>query len=193
MIWCVACGFYFLAGLMRCPRCDCPTPADADNPEKKIHTLLKTLSSAIVAALRPPRAITLTPWFDYHGFRKARIDHEGAGGGPAIAFPVPSSVQVEFVVVVEDLSHEIHYHREAHALTTVLGNAEGFPDPRRAAIYLAGAWRPVGAGDVFDIPSGTPHGFTVAPDGYLAFLSVQSPPIERPDGADDYYRTEAGA
>ena len=46
--------------------------------------------------------------------------------------------------------------------------------------------------DVRDIPPGTPHGFTIAPDGYLAFLSVQSPPIERPDGADDYHRVAPG-
>ena len=148
-----------------------------------LHNPLTALSSAIVTALRPPRALTLTPWFDYHGFRKARV---------AAGLKIPEWAQVEFVVVARDLSDELHYHREAHALTTVLGNAEGFPDPRKASAYVGGTWRPVAAGNVLDIPPGTPHGFTIAPDGYLAFLSVQSPPIERPDGADDYHRVAPG-
>ena len=79
---------------------------------------------------------------------------------------------------------------DAHAYCTILGSEDNVAEPKGAHAFLKDRWSPVKAGDVVDVPPNTLHGFTVEPNGILYFLSLQSPPIERGDGHDDYIRAE---
>ena len=125
---------------------------------------------------------------DYHGFMKSRFPHSIL---KKILEPYslnPEEIQIELVEVHTDLSHENHIHKEAHAVTTILGELEHVDNPQHASAFKMDSWFPVSTGDQLDFPPHTPHTFTVKPGGILYFLSVQAPPIERDDGHDDYFR-----
>ena len=125
---------------------------------------------------------------DYHGFAKARFPESFLAEVVKPHNLKPQDVQLEVVHVGCDLTNEIHLHREATAIAVCLGPEEHFPAPKFAQGFLTDHWFDVSVGDVVDIPAGTPHGFTVSEGGTLTFLSVQSPPIVREDGHDDYVR-----
>ena len=97
-------------------------------------------------------------------------------------------VQIDIVCVERDLSHQVHYHSDAHAYLIVLGEQEHVPNPKTAEAYVDGRWFPVSSGQVLSIPPGVHHGFRVSENvgDILQFLSVQSPPIVRDDD-DDYH------
>lgn len=127
---------------------------------------------------------------DYHGFAKARFPEPFLY---EVVTPLgldPKNIQMEVVHVGCDLTQEVHEHREATALAVCLGNAEGFLVPTNALAFVIDHWFSVSAGDTIEIPAGTLHGFTVLEGGTIHFLSVQSPPIVREDGHDDYYRVQ---
>lgn len=125
---------------------------------------------------------------DYHGFRKSRPPESIVTGIlQARRLPAPA-FQIDVVSVETDLTHEVHYHEHACAYVIVLGTTSGFPDPQGGYVFLQNSWNVVSAGQEVFIPPGVPHGFTVNPGGHLYFLSVQSPPIVRDDGHDDYVR-----
>lgn len=125
---------------------------------------------------------------DYHGFGKARFPEALLTEVLTPHKLTAEEVQIEVVKVEKDLTSEVHYHEETTAYCVVLGRNEHFPSPYRAKAFL-GIWITLVEGDVLSIPIGEPHGFTVGEDGHLYFLSVQSPPILRGDGHEDYIRT----
>lgn len=158
-------------------------------------SLMRNVSQAVLMRLRAitsPEEITrLLNMRDYHGFMKSRLPEDFL---VTILEPFGltlKDIQVEVVSVSQDLTEEIHIHKEASAFVTILGQGENLPDPLRASGYIDEDWNRVGVGQEIEIPAGTPHGFTVERGGILYFLSVQSPPIERAGGHDDYYRVSA--
>ena len=129
---------------------------------------------------------------DYHGFDKGIIpllELQKITNKYNIS---PKEIQAELISVKKDLSNEIHKHKESHAYVNILGNSENVPTPNKAYVFLKDAWFEVKEGEITDIPPNTLHGFTIKPRGTLYFLSVQSPPIKRTDGHDDYYIKKKG-
>lgn len=152
---------------------------------------LKQIIDAVRARLRAaPRdeVHNLLQMNDYHGFSKARFPESFVKEIVMSLGFHPQDIQMEIVHVGHDLTHEIHLHRDATAVAYCLGPAEGFSTPNLAQAFISDHWFDVHEGDVLEIPAGTPHGFTVGETGSLYFLSVQSPPIVRADGHDDYFR-----
>lgn len=124
---------------------------------------------------------------DYHGFMKAPLPLRTM---KRILHPynlAPEAVQIEVVTVLADLTHEAHVHRLAHAFIMVLGKKQYFDEPRYGYALCGNTWISVTAGQIINVPPGTPHTVTILPTGIVHFLSVQAPPIEC-DGKDDYYR-----
>lgn len=125
---------------------------------------------------------------NYHGFGVSRLSE------PLLASLLydfgfePKDVQVEVVRVDCDLTHEIHIHREATAVIAVLGPAEHLDSPRSGLAYYGNRWVELSAVDELEFPPECPHTVTITePNGLIYFLSVQAPPIRRPD-SDDYFR-----
>ncbi len=129
---------------------------------------------------------------DYHGFLKTRMPADFIAEVLSEHQLTESEVQVELVKVDIDLSKEIHYHEHSYAYIVCLGRECKTEDPRSARAFLKDSWFPVQAGDVIQIPSQVPHGFTVGEGGVLIFLSVQAPPVEQ-NGVDDYHRANIDA
>lgn len=152
---------------------------------------LRRIAEAVMDRLRafPPGEVQrILVMIDYHGFAKSRFPEPFLHDVVTPLGLDPKDIQLEVVHVGCDLTHEVHEHREAMALAVCLGNAEGFPPPTDALAFVTDHWFAVSAGETVEIPAGTPHGFTVNKGGTVHFLSVQSPPIVREDGHDDYYR-----
>lgn len=85
------------------------------------------------------------------------------------------------IITVKDLTTEVHYHDNAHAIITILGENEGFPEPH-GSFYVLGqkdVQIPAASGITLDVSPGMIHGFG-CPNGSnpLTFLSVQSKKIE---------------
>jgi hypothetical protein len=154
---------------------------------------LKKISDEIVAVFRklPPEAVSdMISMIDYHGFWKTRLPHTFLCSILAPHGLSPDDVQIEIVKVDTDLTREVHFHAHAHAMIYALGKSEGLENAKRAMAYRHNIWRGIESGEEVDIPPGTPHGFSVEPDGELWFLSVQAPPIVG-DGHDDYHQVTA--
>ena len=151
---------------------------------------LRQIAEAVVNRLRAlpeGEAQKMLLMIDYHGFAKARFPEPFLYDVVTSIGLDPKDIQLEVVHVGCDLTHEIHRHLEATAFATCLGNTEGFPSPKDAMAFVIDHWFTVFTGDLIEIPAGTPHGFTVGEGGTIHFLSVQSPPIVRENGHDDYY------
>jgi hypothetical protein len=85
------------------------------------------------------------------------------------------------VITVSDLMTDIHYHEDAYAVITILGNWEGIKEPQGAIFYFGDKipFRAV-SGITLQVSPETIHGFG-CPEGAspLVFLSVQSLRIEK--------------
>ncbi|MBU6389443.1 hypothetical protein KGQ71_02905 [Patescibacteria group bacterium] len=151
---------------------------------------LATICQAVVEQLRsnPEFQDLFEEPVGYHGFKKARIPDLRLAEYLRSWGLRPDQLQVEIVLVEADLSHEVHQHHQSNAVVYILGQEEGQSSPLEAQAYIEDSWVPIEVGQMLVIPAGTAHGFTVAEGGTLTFLSIQSPPIVRPDGKDDYYR-----
>jgi len=83
--------------------------------------------------------------------------------------------------VVHDDTTEIHYHRDAYAVITILGPWEGVDEPEGAVFYFGSKEiaYPAKSMLTLQVVPGTLHGFR-SPKGAkpLTFLSVQSKRIE---------------
>jgi quercetin dioxygenase-like cupin family protein len=153
--------------------------------------ILEAISDEVLVAIRdmsPEEFSRVLLHQDYHDFGK---DDFTGGFIESILIRHGLSkkdVQIDIISVNRDLTHQVHFHREAHAFLVVLGPLEHVAAPRTAEAYLGERWFPVSAGRVLSILPGTPHGFRVQENSgdVLRFLSVQSPPIVR-NGEDDYY------
>ena len=107
---------------------------------------------------------------DYRGFGKSRTAlYTYDGNHP--------DIECEVVKVNSNLTDQIHLHKDACAYIRIIGEAEGFENPRNASYFLGTTWMPAKFNDALLIPPQTPHGFSVSPGGILYFVSVQSPPI----------------
>ncbi len=126
---------------------------------------------------------------DYHGFAKATLPHALMRLTTSIYSIDPSRVQAEMVLVVRDLSGEIHMHEESTTYCRILGRGESLPKPKAAKIFRTDIWTPLSEGQTYIIPPKTSHGFSVGTGGVLYFFSFQTPPIEK-GGKDDYVRVE---
>ena len=157
--------------------------------EKQKLVELKSVANAVVEQLRkmPEDEVHKTfAMIDYHGFEKARFPEAFLEELAKLKNLNAREIQLEVVHVARDLTHEIHYHRSSSAVTTILGPEEKFSAPKLGKAFLTDHWFDVNVGDVVEIPAGTPHGFTVEEGGSLYFLSIQSPPIVKETGEDDY-------
>ena len=158
-----------------------------------IHHALQGIGYDILAVLQDlPRGtihqkIVLQ---NYHGFGKAPLPEEFFLDAISLRGFASSEVQIEIVCVKTDLQRELHLHKESTAWISCLGCAEDFPDPVSAQGFLGERWFGLAASAEIIIPPSTIHGFTVAPNGMLFFLSVQSPPIVGQDGRDDYVHAD---
>jgi len=156
-----------------------------------MEKLLQNIAVEIVAIFRNDsnfvKDISLR---DYHGFMKGLIPNSTLEEISKKLDVDPKSIQAELVRVHQDLSKEIHLHKQSHALCIILGGGEHLSNPKHAFALKNGKWMGVSKGDVFNIPPGTSHGFTVEDGGILYFLSIQSPPIENADGSDDYVKLD---
>ena len=150
---------------------------------------LATDIASFLRSLKPGEVRAALQFRDYHEFEKALLPRRWLDVFLAAYGYSAMDVQVEVVLVTRDLSHQIHYHNKASEYCIVLGEAEGFEKPRAARCYLYGIWRSLSAGSRISIPKKCHHEFTADPydHGTLAFLSVQSPPLESEHG-DDYHR-----
>lgn len=151
---------------------------------------LKRISDDIVAIFRTlhPRAVSeMISMIDYHGFWKTRLPDNFLRSILEPHGLNADDVQIEIVKVDTDLTREVHFHAHAHAMIYALGKSEGLQDASRALAYRHNTWREIASGEEVDIPPGTPHGFSVEPQGELWFLSVQAPPIVG-EGHDDYHQ-----
>jgi len=99
----------------------------------------------------------------------------------------PADVMVE-IAVVEGPHPNLHYHKLSHATNIILGESHGVEAPPLGSEIVAG-------GEVSEALEGTQvyfkelvhHTFN-APEGEkFLFLSIQSPPLEKPNGSDDFY------
>lgn len=152
-------------------------------------SVLESISRDISGILKKQGRVSRTLRFDeYHGFRKSRLPTSLLTSVLNPRNFTETAVQIEVVHVETDLTHEVHFHKEASAYITILGEEFGFPNPREARAFLSKDWFVVAPCQELIIPAGTLHGFTVSPGGQLYFLSVQSPPIVRDDGHDDYFQ-----
>lgn len=154
---------------------------------------LKKISDEIVAVFRrlPPEAVSnMIEMIDYHGFWKTRLPDTFLHSILAPHGLSSDEVQIEIVKVDTDLTREVHFHAHAHAMIYALGRSEGLANASRAVAYRHNTWQGIQSGEEVDIPPGTPHGFSVEPEGELWFLSVQAPPIVG-EGSDDYHHVAA--
>lgn len=153
-------------------------------------TTLKKISDEIIATFRklPPEAVSdMISMIDYHGFWKTRLPDTFVRSILAPHGLTSDDVQIEIVKVDTDLTAEVHFHAHAHAMIYALGQGEGLRNASGAVAYRHNTWQGIQSGEEVDIPPGTPHGFSVEPDGELWFLSVQAPPIVG-EGNDDYHQ-----
>jgi mannose-6-phosphate isomerase-like protein (cupin superfamily) len=151
---------------------------------------LKNISDDIIAILRelPADAISeMISMIDYHGFWKTRLPDTFLRSILSPHGLSSDDVQIEIVKVDTDLTREVHFHAHAHAMIYALGQREGLANASRALAYRHNTWQDIQSGEEVDIPPGTPHGFSVKPEGELWFLSVQAPPIVG-EGSDDYHQ-----
>ncbi len=155
-----------------------------------IEEVLRTAGLLIAGFLSNHRVVAIisdSELVDYHGFGKWRFPKKltkHALGGMNLDV---DKLQVEIIRVTTDLRHEVHLHKEAYAVTIVLGNWHHFLNPLFAQAYIGEQWEEVAENQVINIPPHTPHGFTVNGKGVLYFLSIQTPPIVGDDGRDDYF------
>lgn len=129
------------------------------------------------------------PFQDYHGFLKIRMDplYVAVLCETASVTLTPQEIQVDFVLVDKDLSKQVHQHK-ADAVVHILDAKYGYVVSEDGEIFKKDAWRSLShMTKGIQIPSGTPHGFRIKPNGQgtFYFLSIQSPPIESA-GSDDY-------
>ena len=152
---------------------------------KKVgHDELKRIAKTILAKLRTMSQDQVSSLFttsDYHGFTVAEFPESFHTEVVVSHGHKPQDVEFEVIHVTQDLSHEVHLHRESDVLVLCLGSLEHFPFPKAARAYMGDGWLDAKKGDVFWIPAGTPHGFMVREGGILHLLSVQSPST---DGSD---------
>lgn len=149
---------------------------------------LQAIAASIMDFLRGAECHTMFEFTNYHGFGKARFPHGIIADLLSSYGFTTKDVQVELVFVNSDLTREVHLHVDTNAYCVVMGKDVHYPNPDLARTYRDGKWIPLKAGDELAIPTGTKHGFTVNNGGVLYFLSVQSPPIVREDGHEDYVR-----
>ena len=141
-----------------------------------------------IREMKPGEFLERVPLKDYHGFPKGRLPEEMLLPALADFGLTPEQVQAELVLVNGDHRSKVHRHREAYAACTMLGEREHLPNPVGIEAYLNDRWFPANAGDEIDFPPDSWHGFSANEEqkGFGYFLSVQSPPIERPGGHDDF-------
>lgn len=158
------------------------------NLEKIELTVLLQLSHVFTSREHLLKSIELK---DYHGFSKARWPEHLLISALHGTNLTPTDVQVEIVRVSTDLTSEVHFHADAHALITILGSRQHLPNPVELEAYIDGNWPEVAANQRIDVPPGTHHGLRARTNKGGWFLSVQSPPIEKREGHDDYHRVQA--
>lgn len=85
------------------------------------------------------------------------------------------------IKAVGEYPQHIHSESDAYFIIT-----------KGSAVFLSGKEkRQISAGDKVEIPRGMPHGFELAENAELQFLSIQSPPIRNPDtGEEDLHLTD---
>jgi hypothetical protein len=87
-------------------------------------------------------------------------------------------LSIEIIKSFDDMSDHLHYHDDADAIITILGNNEGYEDPQGCKMYFKSR-TPLDAvaGITLQIPRRTVHSFSggVTP---VVFLSVQSKKID---------------
>jgi mannose-6-phosphate isomerase-like protein (cupin superfamily) len=154
--------------------------------------VLAEISSNVLAEIRAMSAEefrTVLVHQEYHDFGKDDFTAGFIFDILNAAGLTKKDVQIDIISVERDLTHQIHYHKDAHAFIVILGEREHVPASTTAEAYIDGRWFPVSAGQVLSIPPGTHHGFRVQNNvaDILRFLSVQSPPITRED-EDDYHQ-----
>ncbi len=158
---------------------------------RPMFSALQEIADAVLARFTDP---TLAAEFkssmtSYHSFWRRTLPRalwrpaaENAGLGEC-------EIQVELVEVISDRQDETHLHRKSGTLIVILETRSGLSSQTAGpSTYTDGAWRKVQMGNILEIPPGKVHGFTVEHLGLLRFLSIQYPPITRPDGEDDYVR-----
>lgn len=151
-------------------------------------SILERLSREIKDALTDTAVRNALVFEDYHGFQKSRLPSSVLAKVLLSRGLTEADVQIEVVRADRDLTSEVHYHEAAAAYITILGAELGFENPQGGRYFLEHAWHLAIPGQEIPIEAGVPHGFTVDAGGRLYFLSVQSPPIVRENGHDDYFK-----
>lgn len=161
---------------------------------------LEEIGDQFVELLRKKPAAEIFNWAskkDYHGFEKTTVRQEILQQFLEQYNLEPGGLQIELAGIKGDYLGSVHAHSTAHALTVMLGEAEGFPDPVNAyalveedwsptsepeSMGLAvgkNKWFPLAAGDRVYNPTNFAHSFTVKGEGQLYFIAIQSPAIDQ--------------
>lgn len=79
------------------------------------------------------------------------------------------NMSVTWLEVPADVEQTLHSHEEAEQAYVVVRGA--------GRMCVAGDWQEIGEGDLILIPPATDHAIESPPEGGLALVSVQSPPV----------------
>ena len=152
---------------------------------KKIDVkTLRNLGDTLYERLKSEeKDINLLPLREYHEFGKYTVNPDWYSD-----LVSPEDVMVE-IAYVRGPHPRLHYHKESHAYNLILGEEHGVANCPEGSIIHVGKTKtiPAFSGKVVYYPENLEHSFS-APEGEAYyFLSIQSPPLEKPDGSDDFH------
>lgn len=173
--------------------------------QKLPREALEEIGNQFVDLLRKKPAAELFNWAskkNYHGFEKTTVRKEILQQFLEQYNLEPGGLQIDLAGIKGDYPGSVHAHPTAHALTVILGKAEGFPEPVNAYALVEENWSPtsepesfglavgkdkwfpLAAGDRVYNPTNVAHSFTVKGEGQFYFVAISSPVIDQPHHDD---------
>lgn len=143
--------------------------------------ILSLISMEALILLKRGEVKFLDETRNYYKGKWERVELDKAQFRHLVLPEVLEPMSIEVISALSNSSDHLHYHEKSYALLTILGESEGYPEPRNCQMFFKST-TPVRAfsGITLQVEPGVIHSFSNG-ETALSFLSVQSHKID-----DDY-------
>ncbi len=150
--------------------------------EYKLYTLAYKVMDYIASS---PDLMNELSFWDYHNFTRAEVPAEWIKDMLDVLHIKKDEVRVQ--IACAKGMHQLHYHIASHAVDVIMGDRCGVSNPTEGSYVIVGdnIIKPVQGQTVY-FPHKVPHTFCDI-QGVIWFVNIQNPPLEKPNGSDDYY------
>lgn len=158
--------------------------------EKNIECfeLLSKISTEALVLLKRGKARLLGETRNFYLDKWERIEMDKGQFSNLASKNMLDDMSIEVISALSDMADHVHYHNDSYALLTILGEAEGYPEPEECKMFFKSTQpSPAFSGMTLQVEPGVIHSFSNGKTP-LCFLSVQSRKID-----DDYHMVGGAA